>query len=132
MDGFNHQQQNMQYYYPVKKKNNFATAALIVGFCSLFLLITFILPLPLGALGILFVILSKRKGEKLAGTAIAGLITSVMGMLLGLALTVSVGVATFQMLKPENRDLLNRQFESIYGIDFDEYMDRLYGDDLDL
>ena len=62
MDGFNQQQQNMQYYYPVKKKNNFATAALIVGICSLFLLITFILPLPLGALGILFVILSKRKG----------------------------------------------------------------------
>ena len=55
-----------------------------------------------------------------------------MGMLLGLALMVSVGVATFQMLKPENRDLLNQQFESIYGIDFDEYMDRLYGDDFDL
>lgn len=131
MDGFN-QQQNMQYIYPVKKKNNFAMAALIVGICSLFLLITFILPLPLGALGILFVILSKRKGEKLAGTAIAGLITSVMGMLLGLVLTVSVGVATFQMLQPENRDLLNRQFEKIYGIDFDEYMDRLYGDSFDL
>lgn len=32
-------------------------------------------------------------------------------------------------LKAGNRDVLNAQFESLYGVDFDEYINRLYGEE---
>ena len=37
--------------------------------------------------------------------------------------------SSVQLLKPENRDVLNAQFESLYGVDFDEYINRLYGEE---
>lgn len=117
---------------PYRRKNGFATAAMILGICSIVLCITVLLPFPLGALGILFVILSKRRGEKLGGAAVSGLITSLIGMVLGLILTAVIAVVSFQMLKPENREQLNQQFEQIYGIDFDEYLERLQQDNFDL
>lgn len=127
MDQFYQQNQ-----LPYRQKNGFATAAMILGICSIVLCITILLPFPLGALGILFVILSRRRGEKLSGAAVGGLITSLIGMVLGLILTAAIAIASLQMLKPENREQRNQQFEQIYGIDFDEYLERLYQDNFDL
>lgn len=118
--------------YPPRQKNGFANAALVLGICSMALCITVLLPFPLGALGILFVILSRRRGEKLSSKAWGGLITSLFGMVLGLLLMGTVAVASLKMLKPENREQLNQQFEQIYGIDFDEYLERLTQDSFDL
>ena len=117
--------------YRPEPRNPFATAAMIVGLCSLLSLCTIFLPVPLGALGILFVILSRRKGKKLQSTALTGLVTSIIGMVLGIGIFIAVIASSLVMLKPENRDMLNEQFEEMYGIDFDEYMERLYGEDFE-
>ncbi len=112
------------YYIPPYRpepKNNFATAAMILGIASLVSLCTVFLPIPLGALGILFVVLGKRHGKKLPSTAITGLITSLIGIACGLLILISTISAALNMLKPENREQLNQMFEQTYGMDFDEY-----------
>lgn len=115
----------------MNNKNNFFTAAMILGIISLVSLCTFFLPLVLGALGILFIILGKRQNQKLNPTAITGLVTSLIGIISGLVMTIFSFASAFTLLQPENRDILNQQFEEIYGMDFDEYMERIYGDDFE-
>lgn len=117
--------------YQTEPKNTFAVVAMVLGLCSLLSLCTFFLPLPLGALSIVFVILSTRQGRKMSGPAITGLVTSLVGIVVGLIFLVSIMGTAFSLLKSENRDELNEQFESIYGMDFDEYMERIYGEDFD-
>lgn len=133
MDNFNQQDNQPGGYYAPQYKpeagNPFATAAMIIGLCSLLSLCTIFLPFPLGALGILFAILSRRKGKKLQSAAVTGLVTSIIGMVLGIGIFIAVIASSLVMLKPENRDMLNEQFEEIYGMDFDEYMERLYGEE---
>ena len=51
---------------PAPRRNPFTVASLVLGICSLASICTAILPLPLGALGILFAILSYRKGRQMA------------------------------------------------------------------
>lgn len=133
------QQENRQYNnrpggygYPYgETRNGFATASLVLGICALLSICTLFLPLPLGALSILFAILSRRQHRKLAPNAIAGLITSIISVVMGLAITIYSLVSAFALLKPENREYLNSVFEQTYGMDFDEYMENLYGEDFD-
>ena len=142
MDNFNMQNNSSEnksgyipgdYYprYQPEPKNAFAIAAMILGMCSLATLCIIFPPIPLGALGILFVILSKRTGKKLQSTAITGLVTSLAGIILSIFMLVALFAFSFNMLKPENRDQLNEQFEQIYGMDYEEYMKQLYGEDFE-
>ena len=113
------------YNYPfpsfTDNRNKFARASLILGMCSIVLVCTLFLPIPLGALGLLFYFLSKRLQ--------AGLVTSLIGLCAGLIFMGFTVYSSVQLLKPENRDVLNAQFESLYGVDFDEYINRLYGEE---
>ncbi len=119
------------YTYQPEPRNVFAIVAMVLGLCSLLSLCTLILSVPLGALSIIFVVLSKRQQKKMAPTAITGLVTSLVGILASVIILISLLGTTFSLLKPENRGELNRQFEQIYGMDFDEYMEQIYGDDFD-
>lgn len=131
MDNFNSQDNNGGYQptytytpqYQPEQKNPFALAAMILGLCSFMFLCTIFLPLPLGALSILFVILSRRHGKRLQSPAVTGLVTSIASMALSLVVIIMAIVSGFTMLKPENRDKLNEQYQQMYGVDFDEYME---------
>ena len=118
-------------YRSNRSGNGFAIAAMILGICSLIFFCTVYLPIPLGALGCLFVILSKRRGKPMSGTAIAGLITSILGMLCGAFILIFSLFSAFTLLRPENRELLDSMFEQTYGMDFQEYFEMIYGDDFD-
>jgi len=61
----------------------FAIASMVCGISSL-LLCCLGLSLPLAALGILFAVLSHRKGHYLSGFSITGIITGCSGMVLGI------------------------------------------------
>lgn len=136
-------QQNMQQSYTPytpPKPNTFATLSLVLGIASLALLCTGIFPIPLGALGILFAILSRR-GKKLEGSAIGGCISSAIGLGLGLIMTIMVyvmmifGAVNSIMENPESLsadpDVLTDQLmESIYGEDYKEIFEQ-YGIDYD-
>ena len=71
------------YNYPfpsfTDNRNKFARASLILGMCSIVLVCTLFLPIPLGALGLLFYFLSKRLHKPVDSSAKAGLVTSLIG-----------------------------------------------------
>lgn len=116
---------------PAMRRNPFTIASLVLGICSLVTICTAILPLPLGALGILFAILSYRKGRSMDVMAITGIATSS----LGLAISVVIYGAIFAMIPsmmrdPDYRDMLNRYSESMYGESYEDLFERAYGIDL--
>lgn len=118
-------------YRSNRSVNGFAIASMILGICSLLFFCTVYFPIPLGALGCLFVILSKRRGKAMSGAAITGLVTSILGMLCGLFIIIGSLFTAFTMLRPENRELLDSMFEQTYGVDFEEYFKMIYGEDFD-
>lgn len=117
---------------PVMRRNPFTTASLILGISSLLTLCTAVLPLPLGALGILFAILSYRRGKRMDTMAITGIATSCAGMFFSLAALVMACAMMPSMLRnQEYRDMLNNYSESIYGQSYDDLFKDAYGIDLD-
>lgn len=118
-------------YRSNRSGNSFAIASMILGICSLLFFCTVYLPIPLGALGCLFVILSKRRGKTMSGAAITGLVTSILGVLCGLFILIGSLFTAFTLLRPENRELLDSMFEQTYGMDFEDYMEMIYGDNFD-
>ena len=116
---------------PARRRNPFTVASLVLGICSLLTVCTAILPLPLGALGILFAVLSYRKGRHMDTFAVTGIATSCVG----LAFSVLIYGAVFAMMPgmlrdPEYRDRLNRYSESMYGQSYGELFEKAYGIDL--
>lgn len=97
----------------------FASASLVLGILSLVLGCCFYASIPLGGLGILFAILSKKTAV-MEGRARAGLGLSIAGLILSILLTI---VALFSFVSYTTRT----------GMDIEEYMDRyfqeVYGED---
>ena len=113
-------------------KNMFSIASLVLGILSILSLCTAILPIPLGAAGILFAILGHRKGKQLDSMALAGVLTSIAGLAMSLVLFAMTFMMLPTMLKDEAyRAQLNSMSESMYGMSFDEMMEEAYGVDLD-
>ncbi len=116
---------------PATRRNPFTIASLVLGICSLLTICTAILPLPLGALGILFAVLSYRKGRRMDPMAVAGLATSCLGLAFSVVIYGGVLSMMPAMLRdPEYRDMLNRYSESMYGVSYDDLFERAYGIDL--
>ena len=137
--------QNNQSTYRPPEKNLFATVSCALGIASLATMCTGILSIPLGALGILFAVLS-RTTRKMPPASRLGCGTSAAGLIGGLIFTIAVYVATIfaatsqlQSMDLENMDsteVMNYMMESIYGpeyeaifqnygIDYDSLLDQL-------
>ena len=103
----------------------FIIASLVCGLLSTFLGIVLI-GLPIGALGILFALLTYRKGKRMNILAKTGLVTSVLGILFGVIIIVCVYVSMPILLKNE---AYKAQVESFYNalpkedsdMDFEEF-----------
>lgn len=110
----------------------FAIASLIFGILSLITICTGFLPLPIGALGIIFAILAARKGRPWSSSAIVGTILSGIGMGLAvLMITISMLMLPTMLKDPQYREYLNNMSEQLYGETFDEMMQEGYGINLD-
>lgn len=83
--------------------NGFAFAALILGVSALFSLFTVYLPLILGSLAILFALLSKGYGKKMAATAKIGFISAITGVSLILSI-LAVGITSLYLLFATSTD----------------------------
>lgn len=115
--------------YPVRQKTSgFAIASLILGIASIVTCCLGVFSIPLGALSILFAILSRRKSTGMPGMSIAGICTSIFGMLLGGFLLF---YAFEGLYNPDFRSkYLDPLYENAYGMDFEEFMER-YGYPID-
>lgn len=110
-------QNNMTSGQSPERLNPFSVASMACGIASITLCCTGVLPLPLGGLGILFAILTKRMGKAMPSTSITGLILSCVGIFLGILACVYMFYMI--MTDPELRDA----FEDSYEYYYNEYYD---------
>lgn len=114
------------------QKNIFVAASLMLGIFSVTSCCTGILSLPLGALGILFAILTYRKGQSLNTLSIVGIVLSAIGILSSIIMLVYTFVALPTLMEDESfRQQMNAVSEQMYGIGFDELMEEAYGYELE-
>lgn len=106
---------------PDKRPGGFAIASMVCGIASLIVCCTGVLSIPTGALGILFAVLTKRKGQPLSGMCVAGIWLSCVGMALGILMTVYSFFMVFN--DPLLHEEMNSLFEMMYGMSMDEYFD---------
>lgn len=99
----------------------FAIASLVLGMLSVTVGCCGI-SLPLGALGILFALLVRRKGRPLESTARTGLTLSIIGFIMGIFLAICTLVfIPLLMQNDAYREWFNTYFR--VGTDFDEYLE---------
>ena len=103
----------------------FAIASLVLGLLSVTIGCCGF-SLPLGALGILFALLGSRKGRKMESTARTGLILSVIGLIMGIFLTIiSFLLIPLLMQNDAYRELFNNYFRAGTGMELEEYLESL-------
>ena len=107
---FNREQQpdgDMRRFEKIKAAETFATASMIFGILSI-LSVFCCCPIIVGALGMTFALLSKGGEKIMSGKAKIGLWTSVVGIVISLAITVGT------ILMPPILVKLNPQYEQVY------------------
>lgn len=112
---------------PRKKGSGFAIASVVCGICSV-VLSCLGLSLPFGALGILFAILTCRRGKATDSMSIAGITTSCIGLFLSLIMIINVFIQFPRMMEdPALRKELDTVYEGIYGESFADFWENNYG-----
>ncbi len=101
----------------------FALASMIFGVSSILLCCTGLLPLPLGALGTLFAILSRRRAKPMSGMGAAGMVTSIIGMVMGIVIIAYLAAMVAMAFNPDTRPYLDRIYQNAYGMTFEEFME---------
>ena len=107
--------------------SGFSIAAIICGVLSLICCCTGILAIPVGSLGIIFAVLTKRKGSGMPLMSTIGIWLCCVGMALGILLTVysfMVILSDPAMLEQLMTDY-DIMFEAMYGMTFEEYINSL-------
>ena len=130
-DKWNSNAANSSYYnQPTHRPHGqgFTMASVTCGILSITTCCTGILPLPLGALGILFAVLVYRKGKTLNSACVMGITTSCIGIAVGLMMTVYTFVMLPVFLKNEAfRSQFDNLTQQMYGMDFEEFLKEYYG-----
>ena len=106
------------------RPGGFAIASIICGIASVIVCCTGVLSIPTGALGILFAVLTQRKGQSLPGMSVAGIWLSCVGMALGILMTVYSFFMVFT--DPLLHQEMNAMFEMMYGMNMDEYFNTIF------
>lgn len=131
-DKWNSSASNSSYYnqptHSPYQGHGFEYAALVCGILSITLTCTGFLSLPLGALGVLFAVLTHRAGKKMSLISKTGIWLSCLGMISAVAILVSVFASLPALLKDDAyRSQLNMMYQQMFGIDFDAFMEEYYG-----
>ncbi|MBE5884473.1 MAG: DUF4190 domain-containing protein [Lachnospiraceae bacterium] len=131
----NSDNRNSDFQGYAEKQRALPTASKICGIVSIILGMFSVtacclgyLSIPIGALGILFAILSRRLGEKLHTSGFTGLILSLIGLVLGIVMfvfTIYITITDPQFWKytEEVFEQYKETYEEIYGIELEEYTD---------
>lgn len=110
-----------------KKASGFAIASMSCGIASLVCCCVG-LGLPLGGLAILFAVLNRRKGKEMDAFSVTGLVTGIIGLILGIGMYIS-SMSIYE--DPDFQQGMYGSFEEIYGEEYADIIAELYGWDLD-
>ncbi len=121
---FNQNSDNQNNFYnnvtpPMPRANGFAVASFVCGILAASLCCTGILGIPLGALSILFAVLSKRLGDKMPRMSTIGILLSIAGIILGILMVAYSFYVVFN--DSQVYEQVNTIMEQMYGIGLDEY-----------
>lgn len=128
----------MDYYQNCNGQNNsnqsfqgvggFTIASLVCGVIAIAGCCTGIVSLVAGSLGILFGILSRRKGQQLSTMSTVGICLSGVGLALGVFLLAYSGYIVFYGYgnDPAIRNELDSIYLQMYGVEFDEFLQQMY------
>lgn len=106
----------------------FAVASAVCGILSMTTICTVVLPLPLGALGLLFAYLSHRSKKRMNTTCVMGMVLSSAALVTVVSMTVYSFLSLPSLMQDETfRNQVNSVSQQIYGIDFEEFMEQFYG-----
>lgn len=107
------------------RPGGFAVASMVCGVLSLAVCCCtgFLSVIP-GGLGILFAVLTKRSGRKMHPMCNAGICLSVIGIILGILMTVFSFYVTFN--NPLYMEQLDMVYQQIYGVGFEEFWNTYY------
>jgi hypothetical protein len=121
MDYYQNQNNEMNQNIPQidPKYRGLSIASMVCGICSLVLCCTGLLSIPAGALGILFAMLTRKKGQRMSSMCVAGIWLSCVGLALGIFITVSSIVTVFT--DPSYRNMLDQMYQQMYGVDMEEF-----------
>lgn len=125
---------NSYYNQPTHRPygQGFMIASMVCGALSVTACCTGLLSLPLGALGILFALLTYRRGKKMSGSTLTGIVLSCMGIFTGVAMIIySFSMLPTMMKDPAFRNQVDYMTEQMYGMDFAEFIEEYYGYDID-
>ena len=101
------------------KYRGLSIASMVCGICSLVLCCTGLLSIPAGALGILFALLTRKRGQRMNNMCVAGIWLSCVGLALGIFITVSSIVTVFT--DPSYMNMLDQMYQQMYGVDMEEF-----------
>ena len=89
MDYYQNQNNEMNQNIPQidPKYRGLSIASMVCGICSLVLCCTGLLSIPAGALGILFAMLTRKKGQRMSSMCVAGIWLSCVGLARSAALS---------------------------------------------
>ncbi len=112
-----------QYYQrmPQRQVNGMAVAALIMALLAVLTIITGLGPVFFGSMAILFAVLSKGGNRRMKGTALSGVLLSVVSIVAGILLMIKV--TDLIQHDPMVRQQVDQSFEMMYGVDYDGFMD---------
>lgn len=138
MDYFNYTNDSEHSYYerqnqsPYRPRNNhFGMASCICGIIAMATMCTGILPLITGSLSIIFAVMGHRKGRRMESTSLAGIAFSSVALLfVGFILFYSFKVLPVLLQDETFHKQMSYMYESMYGEDFDSFIEQYY--DLDL
>ena len=122
MDNQNFENNNQYnpYQNVARQQNMFMTLSLVFGLLAFFTCMFVVTPFIFGGLSIIFAILSKTSKEKFSTSAIAGLASSIAGIVCVFVLMV---YSYILISTPEYREMLNKTYEQMYGQSFDEMLE---------
>lgn len=108
-----------------RSETGFGLASAIVGLFSVITCCTGVTCIPLGALGILFALLSRKEDRRFPSSAFVGLIASVLGLCIGGCLIL---YCSFRILFDSDfrSNYVDPLYKQLYGIDFEEFLQQYF------
>lgn len=98
-----------------------AVASLVMAVMALLTILTGLGPVFFGSMSILFSVLSKGSGRRMNGSAFCSVMISVVSVAAGVLLMIKV--ADMIQNNPSFRSEMDKSFEMMYGVDYDDFVD---------
>lgn len=123
------QNHDEHFYQPNSDKlSSLSIASMTLGILSAIPCCMGTLSIPFGALGILFAVLTRRKGQRMHSLSFMGLWLSCVGLFWGIFVLVQSFIQLPQMLNdPAAMSEVNALYQMIYGMNFEEFLNTYYG-----